>query len=190
MQNWRDTIISQYAQSPALLGLIEGFNQAVDPVANVNDFQRLVWNVATAEGYGLDVWGRIVGVGRVLKIQSRGRHFGFNEAGNINITGFNVAPFYDGSALTQNHLLTDDGFRSLIYAKALANICDGSVAAINQVLLTMFPGRGGCYVQDNLNMTMTYTFRFRLNSVESAIVSQSGVLPRPAGVFSSVTVSP
>lgn len=188
MENWFDTIISQYAQSPALLALIDGFNQAVDPVTNINDFYRLVWDVSTAEGYGLDVWGRIVGVGRVLKIQSRGRFFGFGEAGTINITGFDVAPFYDGQILSQNHALTDDGFRTLIYAKAFANICDGSLAAINQILLTLFAGRGNCYVQDNQDMTMTYVFAFRLTPVESAIVAQSGILPKPTGVFATVTV--
>jgi hypothetical protein len=188
MQNWRDTIISQYAQSPALLSMIDSFNQAVDPAANLNDFHRLVWNVATARGYGLDVWGRIVGVGRVLKISGGGVYFGFDEATNVHAKPFNVAPFYNGQVINENFLLSDEGFRTLIYAKAFANICDGSISAINQILLTLFPGRGNCYVQDNLNMTMTYVFRFKLTPVESAIVSESGILPRPASVFSTVTV--
>jgi hypothetical protein len=99
-----------------------------------------------------------------------------------------VAPFYNGQVINENFLLSDEGFRTLIYAKAFANICDGSISAINQILLTLFPGRGNCYVQDNLNMTMTYVFRFKLTPVESAIVSESGILPRPASVFSTVTV--
>jgi hypothetical protein len=190
MQNWRDTLISQYAQSPALLSLIDSFNQAVDPVANLNDFHRLIWNVATAVGYGLDVWGRIVGVGRVLNISGGTKFFGFDEATNVHAKPFNTAPFYSGQLINQNFALSDDGFRVLIYAKAFANICDGSIAAINQILLTLFPGRGNCYVRDNLNMTMTYVFNFVLTPVESAIVSESGILPRPAGVFATVTVVP
>ena len=37
-------------------------------------------------------------------------------------------------------------------------------------------------------MTMTYTFEFALTPVEQAIVEQSGVLPRPTGVSSSVVI--
>ncbi len=40
----------------------------IDPTADLNAFYDLVWNVATAQGWGLDVWGRIVGVTRNLNI--------------------------------------------------------------------------------------------------------------------------
>ena len=55
------TIISQYAHSPVLLGLIDGLNQCICPADKIEEFNRLVWDVETAEGYGLDVWGKIVG---------------------------------------------------------------------------------------------------------------------------------
>jgi Protein of unknown function (DUF2612) len=38
-------------------------------------------------------------------------------------------------------------------------------------------------------MTMTYTFAFQLSPVELAIVTQSGVLPKPTGVLASVVVT-
>jgi uncharacterized protein YigE (DUF2233 family) len=43
--------------------------------------------------------------------------------------------------------------------------------------------------QSTNNMVMTYTFMFPLTSVELAIVTQSGVLPRPTGVHASVVVN-
>ena len=71
MQNYRDTIGSQYASSPSLTQLIQNFNADVAPDDKLNSFYANVWDVLTAVGYGLDCWGRIVGVGRVLTIAER-----------------------------------------------------------------------------------------------------------------------
>lgn len=188
MKDYRLTIISEYATSPAISSLIRSFNDWIDPEADLDDFYNLVWDVQTAVGWGLDVWGRIVGVGRVLQITSTGKFFGFNEATNISADPFNASPFYSGQQTTSNFILADDGFRVLVFAKALANICDGSIPAINQILMTLFPDRGNCYVVDGMDMTMTYTFEFPLTPVEAAIVAQSGILPRSTGVSSTLTV--
>ncbi len=185
MENYRKTISSQYSESPTINAVIGAINQWIDPSDKIDAFYNNVWNLDTAVGYGLDVWGRIVGVGRVLQISTT-KYFGFDEATNISADPFNQSPFFSGQQLSNNFILSDDGFRTLIIAKALSNICDGSIPAINQVLLTLFPGRGNCYVTNNRNMTMSYTFEFALTPVEEAIVAQSGVLPVPLGV--SVTV--
>jgi len=188
MENYEDTIISQYATAPALTQLLRGWNENLDPTPLLDSFYNLVWNVNTAEGWGLDVWGRIVGVGRVLQLAST-RFFGFQEADSVVITGFNVAPFYSGQSVTTNYTLSDAAYRVLVLAKALANICDGSIQGTNAVLMALFPGRGNAYVIDHRDMTMTYFFDFELAPIEYAIIFQSGVLPRPAGVATSVASS-
>lgn len=181
-----DTIISQYANSSAICSLITNFAGAFDQTANFDAFYDYIWNVATAQGVGLDIWGRIVGVTRVLNIQNAGSYFDFEESG-LSGTPFGAAPFFPGGALTTNFSLSDDSFRVLIYAKALANISDGSIKSINQILLKLFPNRGGnAYVADGLDMTLTYTFGFTLTPVELAIIEQSGVLPKSTGVSSTV----
>jgi hypothetical protein len=181
-----DTIISQFINSPILVQLLENFNQYLDLTANFDAFFDLVWNVDTAEGWGLDVWGRIVGVSRVLSLSSA-TYFGLTgPAGDHSGESFNVAPFYSGGSATTNVKLTDKSFRILILAKALANISDGSIPSMNQLLLNLFPKRGNCYVTDGRNMTMTYTFHFDPTPVERAIISQSGVLPTPTGVLATV----
>jgi hypothetical protein len=189
MENFTDTIISQYANSATINQLIANFNGYIDPTANLDAFFDLIWNVDTAVGYGLDVWGRIVGVGRVLQVAS-GIYFGFAEASDATSESpFNSGgPFFSGGATTGNYALSDDAFRLLIFAKALSNISNGSIPAINQILLNLFPGRGNAWVTDGGNMTMTYTFHFSpiLTPAEFAIVSQSGVLPKPVGVSSTV----
>jgi aryl-phospho-beta-D-glucosidase BglC (GH1 family) len=181
VNNLDNTIITQYSNSPHINAVIEKCNEVIDPSQNIDDFYNLIWNVATAEGYGLDVWGRIVGVNRVLELPD-GIYFGFAEATILSADPFNQAPFYSGEQLTTNYSLTDEAYRQLIYAKALANISDGSIKSFNQILRLLFPGRGNAYVADGLDMTMTYTFDFLLTEVEATIVVQSGVLPRPAGV--------
>ncbi len=190
MQDYLPTIVSQYANSTSILQLIDSFNQWIDPSANIDDFYNNLWNIDTAVGYGLDVWGRIVGVSRVLQVAAGGKYFGFDEATNLSADPFNTSPFYSGQQINNNFVLADNGFRTLILAKALANICNGSIPAINQILLSLFPGRGNCYIVDGLNMTMTYTFTFTPTSVELAIISQSGVLPRMTGVTSIVATLP
>lgn len=178
------TIISQYANSPIITRLIENTFEYIDQTRNIERFFDLVMNVDTAEGYGLDVWGRIVGVNRVLQVQT-GSWFGFaeaspgsegfNDAGpsslgpNFGFDGatqsvFGEAQFgidlqwtngvksggalYSGDPLTSNYSLSDQAYRTLIFAKAAANITDGSTPAINRILMSLFPNRGNAYVQD------------------------------------------
>jgi Protein of unknown function (DUF2612) len=181
---WR-TVISQYGNSDRLNALIESV-EPVDPTVNFDFFYDNIWNIFSARGVGLDIWGRIVGVQRVLHVQETGKYFGFAEATGLTVDPFDQSPFYDGTLLTNNFALSDDAFRTLIYAKALTNICDGSIPAINQVLLSLFPDRGNCYCTDGGDMTMTYTFEFTLTDVEAAILVQTEVLPKPAGVFAEV----
>lgn len=174
------TIVSQYASSPIIGTLLENLSECIDPTANLDQFYNLVWNVDTAVGYGLDLWGRIVGVGRVLQLPIDGSYLGWSEATDAQTFGSGI--WYAGNALTANFALTDNAYRVLILAKAALNITDGSIPAINQILLALFPSYGNCYVSDDGGMQMTYVFGSTLSPVDLAIVSQSGALPKPIGV--------
>ena len=191
MDNFTDTIMSQFSNSPTITQLITNFNTYIDPEANINAFYNMLWNVNTAVGYGLDVWGRIVGVGRVLQIPTSA-YFGMEGPSGASGLPFDQAIFYSGQPLTTNYALLDDPYRTLILAKALFNISDGTISSINQILINLFgptglmPVVGNSYCTDGLNMTMTYTFGSTLDPVQTAIVYQSGVLPRPAGVAATV----
>lgn len=182
------TVISQYANSPRIDALCTNLGQYLDPTVDLDSFFDSMFNVVTAVGTGLDIWGRIVGLetGRTLRIPPGGKYLGFEEAGGATVDPFNQSPFFSGTPLTDNYELNDTSFRLLIFAKALANISDGSIPSINQLLLNLFPGRGNCYVVDNNDMTMVYMFKFLLTTVEAAIVEQTGVLPKPVGVLATV----
>lgn len=178
--NIRDTVISQYANSPTILALVDLFFEAADPSAQIDSFYQNIWNVLTAVGYGLDVWGRIVGVSRILQVPT-GRYFGF-ETGDNSFDPWNVSVFYTGTNFTDNFRLSDEAYRQLILAKAYANITDGAIPSLNTLLRTLFGDSGKAYVTDDGNMQMSYTFDFTPTPVQYAIITQSGVLPRSTGV--------
>lgn len=186
------TVISQYANSPTLMQLIENFNQYIDPSADIDTFYSMVWDLDSAVGFGLDIWGKIVGLenGRLLKIPTGEIFVGFREAGTASAAPLSQAAFYSGFQQTQNYYLEDGAFRTLILVKAMANISDGSIPSYNQLLQNLFAGRGRCYVNDLGNMQMRYTFEFFLEPYEVAILTQSGALPRPTGVLASIIQVP
>ena len=180
------TIISQYANSATIVQLVQNMNTYLDPRADFDNFFDYVWNVESAQGFGLDIWGRIVNIKRELLIPASPDFFGFNEATG-SAHSFNESPFYDGTPpVTQTYKLADDAYRQLILVKALANISATVAPAINQLLQNMFAGRGRCYVNDLGSMSLRYTFEFDLTPYEFAIMTQSGALPRPAGVNASL----
>lgn len=185
------TIISQYANSPTLGALIANMNEYIDPRVNMQAFYDFVWNVDTAQGFGLDIWGKIVGVSRLLKIPANTKTLGFaNTSFPPDWAPFNQGTFFAGGGGGQAFILPDDIFRTLILTKALANIVATTAASLNQLLRNLFPGRGVCYVLDNGGMSMTFYFEFDISTAEYAILTQSGALPHPAGVQFNVVVIP
>lgn len=225
MKDVQQTLISQYANGktsntqfvlpqqipypvgtvtylPRILQFIQNFNDYIDPTVDLDAFYGRVWDIKTAKQFGLDIWGVILGVTRVLNIQT-GSYFGFTGSQGVsNASGDSFGggagstgqqPFYGGQPVTSNFALTDTAYRQLLLAKAVYNISDGSIPVINQILIDLFitpvQGRtGNAYCTDGGDMSMTYTFNVspQLTDVEYAIVSQSNILPRPTGVTATV----
>jgi hypothetical protein len=191
MLNWRATLESEYANSPTIVQLIANMAQYFDPDSLTDQFYDLIMNIDTAVGYGLDVWGRILCINRVLEVTGT-TYFGFSGPGGPSGAPWNQGVFYNGEPLTSNFALLDNPFRTLLLAKALFNITPATIPAINQILINLFgpdsafPVAGNSYVVDNLDMSLTYTFGSALNPVQKAIVYQSGILPRPCGIIANV----
>lgn len=187
------TVISQYANSPTILQLVSSMNDYIDQGANFANFYAFVWNVDTAQGFGLDVWGKIVNVSRLLQIPNSNRYVGFQD-GTGPGPSTDVEPFgqegiwFTPLAATEGYLLQDAPYRQLILTKALANILNTTIPAFNQLLQNLFPGRGNPYVYTSGEMAMTFVFDFVLTPIELAILQQSGAVPVPPGVsFTIVT---
>lgn len=182
----QQTVGTQYAPGPIITGIIEAFNQWIDPSVDIDNFYKYIWNVYTAVGFGLDIWGRIVGVPRTITLTPPPDYFGFKEA----LPGsypFNQEPFYNGPPAGSLFTLTDDAYRVLILTKALANICSFTAPAINALLAFMFKGRGSCYVLDLGGMAIEYVFNFTLQPWEQSVLLQASLMPRPAGVAVTIT---
>ena len=217
MKNYTDTIISQYAQSPTINRLIDNVNAYLDPQIDIDNFLLNIWDIQTANGAGLDIWGKIVGVGRILKIPSLENVVGFSQQTDDNITPFNDGVFYIQGIDQYNTLsLLDEPYRKLIMIKALSNISRSTPQAINYILTQLFGGQirktsfidgtrldsdiildqtvlgekvvtesvptNRCYVADHNNMSIGLVFEFDLEPWEYALLSQTNVLPIPAGV--------
>ena len=184
--NWQGTIYSQYANSPVLLQWLDYFSQWIDANKAIDLWFDMLWNLDTAIGYGLDVWGRIVGVNRVIPVVNT-QFLWFANADEVTFGNtFGNSIWYSGQPIgSTNYALSDDAFRLLIFAKAAANIWDGSIPGLNKILRLLFPGQVA-YCTDGQDMTMTYTFNWVLNPVELSIVQNTNVLPRPCGVKATV----
>ena len=192
--------------------LLSAINAWLSPDSSIELFYDTIMNIETAEGYGLDVWGRIVNIPRIVTLTGFG-YFGFGEAGDR--VGFGLGPFGDFyQTSSSNFSLQDPQYRQLILAKAAYNITNGSVPAINTILMNyLFPGRGNCWVTDGGNVpsfafgfgeagdrlpfgsgpfgdllpavpkNMTLTYVFTFPMKPVEVaIVQSGVLPKPTGV--------
>ena len=191
MQDAQGSILAQYANSPTITTIVDFINQWIDPTADLDSFYSVIWNVQTASGFGLDVWGRIVDVPRQLLVPSTPAYLGFDEAftSATSASGpqpFNQSPMYAGPLASAAYSLSDDAYRKLIMVKAMANITDCTSPSINALLTYMFAGRGRAYVNDTGSMTIRYVFEFILTPVELAILTNSKAIPRPAGVQVSI----
>lgn len=179
----------QYAASPTINKLIEDRKSYFDTGWG-EQFYSIVWNVDTAQGFGLDIWGKIVVIGRELQIPLQTDYFGFYTAPPQSWNPFGSGTFYTGPTATQTYRLADNAYRVLILAKALANISATDSMSLNRVLQNLFPGRGRAYCNDLGSMAMRITFEFALEPWEKSVLASPGVMPRPAGVKLSIAELP
>lgn len=177
-----ETIQSQYGASVHIRGIVEAFSQAIDPNADINLFYDKIFNLDTAEGVGLDIWGLIVGVPRMMKVDSD-EFFGFD--GSL-LEPFNQAPFYDENTLGNYYALSDTAYRQLIYYKALSNISESTAESQNRLFSLLFADEvaqgKNLYILPVGVMKIRALFEFYLSSARLAIFKAYGLLNRGAGV--------
>lgn len=179
MINVKDTVISQYAHSPVMLEIIKSMNESIDPRHNIQAFYDDIWNISTAKGYGLDVWGAIVGIDRRVKVTAQDVNIGFSDG----FTPFNDGVWSIGANSANIYRLDDEAYRNVIMIKAAGNIIYATAYHINKLLSKLFEKRGRAYFVKNGTMAARYLFEFYLNPVERSMIRQSDILPRPTGVL-------
>lgn len=84
-------IIRQYKNSTIVSEIIK---KAVDNILPTSDIENIlsdILDVYSAEGFALDIWGRIVGIDRSIPLPVAPVYFGFDGA--TGSEGFDIAPF-------------------------------------------------------------------------------------------------
>jgi hypothetical protein len=133
------TIQSQYGASPHIQGVIHNYYDDVNPQKDIDLIYDKMINLYTAEGYGLDVWGRIVNIDRdYVAIDENFDYLGFdNRPYNMDrIETFNNAPFY--KVVNGKVQLQDDAYRTYILIKAMLNISNVSLNSLNYIFKQLF----------------------------------------------------
>lgn len=181
--NIQQTIMSQYANSPRLLRIINDLWGAIDPTKFNEDYFNLIMSIPTANTQGLDIWGRIVGIGRTVYFPNpEGEYFGFEDG----FYPFNERPFSAAGNENDAWELADDAYRQLILIKAMSNIIYATAPNINILMRAVF-GKS-CYFLLTGHMEGRYVFEFYLNQFERHIVYNTDILPRPCGVDVSIII--
>ena len=173
-----ETIQSQYAASPTIRALAESARIRITPDADIALFYRCIFDIATAEGVGLDIWGRILGIGRFVDVEEAQDWFGFNTA---DYDPHDTSPFYAGAGVTRRYALSDDAYRQLLLWKAMANIATADAASLNHLMAALFPGQDIVVHEWGVMALELYIF-FPLMPWQRAILRNYGLLAKGAGV--------
>ena len=171
---------SQYSASEIIKSLVDVQFDALDPMPDISLFFHEVFNVDTARGMGLDVWGRIVALPRTLYFIDE-NIFGFNLSG---LQPFNRAPFSNDNALVAQ-ILEDNIYYPMIMAKAWVNISPVDGASINAALKLFFPGLRS-YVAETGVMHIRYVIEGTLEPWQRGILRSVDVRLRGAGVMGEI----
>lgn len=151
-----DALQSQYSASPRIRAICDIFQKMIDATGDLENAFSAIYDPSKAEGIFLDWWGERVGVSR-----------------NIVING-------------QDTRLDDDYYRFLIFYKAAANISNGTIAEMNNLLsrLLGLP----VFVIDNLDMTISVRVIGQPTDLQIVILQNYGLLTRGAGVGYNIII--
>lgn len=179
--NLLQAILWQYENAEKLKAIIAAKQEWTN--RNQTEFwanwQRDVFNIDTANAFGLSVWARILDVPLRIDIapQENKVAFGFG----INNANFNNGNF--GVIQDQSQGLTLDQQRTVIKFRYFQLTSRCTVPEINEFMASMFGDQGNAYVYDPLDMSFVlYTFGFAPDSQLQFILDEFDLLPRPAGV--------
>ena len=171
--NLKDTIYSQYQKSTKLKGLINTFN-LINPYTNIQEIYDKIYNLDTANSYGLDIWGKILNFGRVIELVSED-YFGFKSA---DYEPFNQAPYFNGKK-TNFYKLTDEPYRKILKLICARNLTSATLPELNNITKKLYEGRGTCKVERVGVFQLSFTFDFKPEPWEIAILKNENIMPIP-----------
>lgn len=158
--NLLQALIWQYDNAPRLQRLLQQKQDWYNKNSTEfwSDWLKNVFNINTANDFGLTVWGKLLRVERTYNV--------------------------DG----QPYSLDSEQYRLLLKGRLLYLSMNGSVPEINNYLHLIFGDRGRSYIIDNQDMTIRYVLEFQPTPSEQVVLLNTNVLPRPAGVGYKINV--
>lgn len=177
--NLLQAILWQFNEAERLQSLLEQKNNWY--ISNQTEFwtdwYNDVFNLQTANDFGLTVWAVILGLPLTITnpVIDTGDKWGFGEF-RFNFSRGNFAPSSIGIALSTSEK------RIILRLRYFQLVTRCAIPEINEFLKSVFADLGSVYVLDGLNMTMNYVFTFVPNDNLLQVIQQFDVLPRPVGV--------
>lgn len=179
------TILWQYDEATALQAIIGQKNQwlAEHNAGFWSDWFRDVFDVDTANDFGLSVWSIILDIPLGYDVPASGARpvFGFDPY-NMNFTHGNFGRDQAGFVG-----LSREQKRLVIKLRYFQLISRGTLPEVNSFLAQMF---GDAHALDNLDMTFTVIFRTAPDPSVMFVLENFDLLPRPAGVEVKFLVQP
>ena len=178
--NLLQAILWQYENAPNLVALVQA-EQAEATQANEvfwTDWTRDVFDLTTANEFGLSVWSRILDYPITLKSDKRitGKIFGFG----VNQKNFENGNF--GILSDTETLLGLQEARQLLLLRWFKLTQRPTLPNINKALASVF-GPGQASVIDSYDMSsVTYSFTAAPNYKLRDLLNKTDALPRPSGV--------
>lgn len=187
--NCREAILWQYEQAERLIGLVNVIQAGYDKL-NTDFWQnwyRDVFNIDTANDFGLSVWARILNLPLAHKIGAGEPKdsWGLSEE-RLNFQ--KGANFARGTG--ENLQLTTDQIRLIVRTRYFALTHRPTLKNINEHLDRYYSkGKDKVYVVDPMDMTfLIYTFTFQIDNALHYLLENLDILPRPMGVGVRVNI--
>lgn len=184
--NLLQALLWQYNDATNLQGLLNAKNMwYLENQTNFwNSWYQDVFNLATANQFGLIVWSIILGLPLYVNTPpvSGSPIFGFSGSttGAVNFDS-GILGDINGSS----ELLPINTQRIALQLRYFQLTSSGTVPEINRMLKYVFASYGSAYLLDGHDMTQSYIFNFPLTWDLTYLFTNYDLLPRPAGVQSN-----
>lgn len=181
-------LLWQYEAATGLRSIVESEQAWFDAnqTAFWSDWYRDVFDLRTANDFGLSVWAILLNLPLLAYAPATGDRpvFGF---GAFNLNFFESNFGRDNDAALQ---LSTEQRRLALRLRYFQLTTRGAVPEINAFLAYLFGDEGAVYVLDGLDMTATYVFTFPPNAALLFVLQNFDLLPRPAGVRINILINP
>lgn len=156
-----ECLLWQYDKAERLKSLIQACQDEFEGNTTQfwDNFYSNIFNLDTANSFGLTVWGNLLGVQRPSYVDENDQ----------------VLPY------------SDNMYRLFLKSRIFFMFNNGSVYQFNKYIQFLFPNLP-ILVLDNLDMSLDLIFYYTPSTEELAVLSNPDFLPRPSGVQINIKV--